>query len=62
MTTLIEVLALQRAQSYGREDIVKSDIIWAQANIDEFESQCECLGLQGLDNDILFDTQLSHLR
>ena len=32
------------------------------ANLDEFESQCECLGLQGLDNDILLDCQLSHLR
>lgn len=55
MTTLIEMLAMQRAQSEGRLKVTADDIMWAQANIDCFEALRDCMGLDVADNDVLFD-------
>ncbi|MCF6458348.1 hypothetical protein [Pseudoalteromonas sp. MMG024] len=58
MTTLIEMLAMQRAQSEGRLKVTADDIMWAQANIDCFEALRDCMGLDVADNDVLFDHQI----
>ncbi len=59
MVTLIEMLALQKAQSENRYDTSPSDLVWAKRNIDYFEEQRNALGLDIHDNDILFDDQYS---
>ena len=58
MTTLIEMLAMQRAQSEGRTQINAEDIVWAQANIDCFDALRDIMGLDVSDNDVLFDEQI----
>ncbi|WP_372766644.1 hypothetical protein [Pseudoalteromonas sp.] len=59
MTTLIEMLAMQKAQSEGRFKVSADDIMWAQANIDCFEALRGYMGLDVADNDVLFDDQLN---
>ncbi|MDE3273394.1 hypothetical protein AAEU29_14780 [Pseudoalteromonas sp. SSM20] len=59
MTTLIEMLAMQKAQSEGRLKVTADDIMWAQANIDCFEALRGYMGLDVADNDVLFDDQLN---
>ncbi len=58
MTTLIEMLALQRAQSLGRDSALPEDILWANCNIETFELLRDVMGLDVQDNDVLFDEQL----
>lgn len=62
MMTLIEMLALQHAQSEGREHTTQADVIWANSNIETFELLRNVMGLEVQDNDVLFDEQMSKIK